>query len=87
VSVENRIRAIIVDQLKCKPDEVVLSARLQDDLQADSLDVVEIAITLEDEYWFRLTAQEMNALKTVSDLIKLVNERGSTKTSQQTEKK
>ena len=66
---EEQVRTIIAKKLSKKIEEVTLDSRLVEDLGADSLDVVELLMMLEDEY--NLTIQDEDAVKlnTIKDII------------------
>jgi len=56
-------------------DKIVPGALLKDDLDIDSLDLVEVAMTLEDVYSLTLQEDEMDDIKTVGDIVSLVEAR------------
>ena len=68
---------IIVDQLGCPRDKVVDEANIIDDLGADSLDFVEIMMTLEEEFGICITEEEAESLETVGKIVKFVDEEKS----------
>jgi acyl carrier protein len=53
-------------------DKVVLSALLKDDLDIDSLDLVEVALTLEDTFSFTLPEDDLDTVTTVGDIVSLI---------------
>jgi acyl carrier protein len=55
--------------------KIVPSALLKDDLDVDSLDLVEVAMTLEDVYSLTLQEDEMDNIKTVGDIVSLIEAR------------
>lgn len=71
-SVEERVRAIIVEQLGVKPEQVTLKARLREDLTADSLDMVELVLTFEEEFSISIPDAEAAKLSTVGDVVTCV---------------
>ena len=71
--VQERIRALICDRIGVEPDEVQLESSFAYDLDADSLDMVELALALEDEFdLIDLSDEDMENVSTVGDLINLV---------------
>ncbi|MBI2298744.1 MAG: acyl carrier protein [Armatimonadetes bacterium] len=72
VSVFDRIRDIIVDQLDVAPEEVTPTARFVDDLGADSLDVVELIMRIEEELEVEIPDNEAEGLTTVKDAVAYV---------------
>ncbi|QZN92314.1 acyl carrier protein [Limosilactobacillus panis] len=66
----NDVKAIVVDELDIDADKVKLDANIQDDLDADSLDVFEIMNELEDKFDIELDSDE--SVKTIGDVVDLV---------------
>ncbi len=64
-----KVREIIVDQLGVEEDEVVMDASLIDDLGADSLDVVELIMALEEEFDIEIPDEEAENIMTVGDVV------------------
>ena len=73
-SVEGRIKAIIAEQLGIDEDEVVNDASFVDDLGADSLDLVELIMALEEEFGKEISDEEAEAITTVQGAIDYINE-------------
>ncbi len=71
-NVEDRVRAIIVDQLAVEADKVKKEASFIEDLGADSLDIVELVMTMEEEFDMDIPDEEAEKLKTVGDVISYV---------------
>lgn len=69
---EEKIIKLIAEKLSKKVDEIKPSSRLVEDLGADSLDVVEMIITLEDEFGITLPDEEVANMKTVADVVKYI---------------
>ncbi|KRL84257.1 acyl carrier protein [Ligilactobacillus apodemi] len=63
----NKVQEIVSEQLDIEPQEVVLTADIKEDLEADSLDVFEIMNELEDELDIQLEADE--SIKTIQDVV------------------
>ena len=71
-SVFERIRDIIVEQLDVAADDVTPDARFVDDLGADSLDVVELIMRIEEELEIEIPDEEAEKLHTVKDAVAYV---------------
>ena len=68
------IRDIIVEQLSVDPSLVTEDTNLMKDLEADSLDAVEIIMAIEDEYGIEIPDEEAESIQTVQDLVRFVEE-------------
>ena len=66
------VRDIIVEQLRCGEDEVKMETNLMKDLEADSLDAVEIIMAIEEEYDIEVPDEEAEQFVTVADLVGFV---------------
>ncbi len=69
-----KIKEIIVDQLSVDESMVALETNLMKDLEADSLDAVEIIMAIEEEYDIEIPDEEAEKFQTVGDIVKYVEE-------------
>ena len=69
----DELKQIVVDTLNCDEDKVTMEASLADDLQADSLDAVELNMALEDACGVSIPDEELSKLKTVGDIFNYIN--------------
>jgi len=72
MSVEQRVREIVAEQLERDVNEVTITASLIDDLGADSLDVVELVMKMEEEFGIEIPDEEAEKIKTVNDVIQYI---------------
>lgn len=63
------VRAVIVEQLGVNADEVKENSNFIDDLNADSLDVVEMIMALEEKFSIEIPDQDAESIKTVKDVV------------------
>jgi len=70
--IEVRVRKVLSEQLAVDESQVVPSARFAEDLNADSLDLVEAVLALEEEWNIEIPEEEMDGVKTVGQAIELV---------------
>lgn len=68
----DRFRKCAVDVLSVDPDKVVLEASFGDDLEADSLDLVELVMALEEEFGVEVPENEIEDVKTVGQAFNLI---------------
>ena len=73
-TVDQKVRDIVVEQLGVKPEQVTPEAKFIEDLGADSLDVVELVMALEEEFGNEIPDEEAEKLTTVGDVIKYIEE-------------
>jgi acyl carrier protein len=71
----DRIKAIIVEQLGVDEDKVTLEARFQEDLEADSLDLVELIMAFEDEFDAEISDDEAQQIKIVGQAVDYLKQR------------
>jgi acyl carrier protein len=74
---EERVRNIICDQLAVEADKVTTTASFIDDLGADSLDIVELVMTMEEEFDLDIPDEDAEKMKTVGDVIKYIASKAS----------
>ena len=67
-----KVQEIIAEQLRLDVDEVTLEANIKGDLEADSLDAVEICIALEDAFDIEVPDEDASRFVTVEDIVKYV---------------
>jgi acyl carrier protein len=75
MSLEAKMKELIVQQLGVSESEVVPGAKFVDDLGADSLDLVELVMALEDEYGIEIPDEDAEKIVTVGDALKYIQER------------
>ncbi|WP_332690190.1 acyl carrier protein [Halalkalibacter lacteus] len=71
----SRVTKIVVDRLGVEEAEVKLEASFKDDLGADSLDVVELVMELEDEFDLEISDEEAEKISTVADVVDYISSR------------
>lgn len=71
----DKVKAIIVDQLGVEEEEVSLESSFIEDLGADSLDIVELIMALEEEFEIEVPDEDAEKLLTVESAVKYISER------------
>ncbi len=71
-----KLKEIIAEQLSVDADEIDLSTSFKDDLGADSLDLYELVMALEEEYNCEIPSDDLTTIATVEDVIKFLKDQG-----------
>ncbi|MCD8219441.1 MAG: acyl carrier protein [Ruminococcus sp.] len=69
-----KLKELVVDQLGTEEEEVTLEANIQDDLGADSLDVVDLVMSVEEEFDVKITDDDLENIKTVGNIVDYIEE-------------
>lgn len=70
-----KVKGIIVDLLGVEPGQVTLEARFREDLEADSLDLVELIMAFEEEFDGEISDEEAQQITTVGQVVAYIDER------------
>ena len=70
----DKVKELIVEQLDVDEDSVTSGANIQDDLHADSLDVVDLVMSLEEEFDLEIPDEAVETIKTVGDIVKYIED-------------
>ena len=70
-----KIKTITAEQLDIEPDSVTLDAAFIEDLEADSLDVVELIMEMEEEYDIEIPDEDAEKISTVGDAVEYIKSR------------
>jgi len=70
-----RIKAIIVEQLGVDPAKVTMDARFREDMEEDSLDLVELIMAFEDEFGGEISDEDAQGIKTVGNAVEYLQKR------------
>lgn len=71
-----KMREIIAEQLNCDGETIGLDTSFKDDLGADSLDLFELVMALDEEYGLEIPAEELSDVETVGDIIEYLKNKG-----------
>jgi acyl carrier protein len=76
MEVDNKLKEIIVEQLSVDEERIKAESSFIDDLGADSLDIVELVMTMEEKYDLEIPDEDAEGLKTVGDVISYLKTKG-----------
>ena len=71
-----KMRSILEEQLNCEGDIITEETSFKDDLGADSMDLFELVMALEEEYGIEIPAEELTELETVGSVIEYLKAKG-----------
>ena len=69
-----KVREILCDQLDLEEDKVTMDSDIVEDFEADSLDVVDLVMSLEDEFGIEIPDEEIENIKTVGDIVRYIED-------------
>lgn len=69
-----KVKNVILDTLSCDEEQITMDARLVEDLEADSLDAVELNMALEETLGSGVSDEELQNMKTVGDIVRYLEE-------------
>ena len=68
----DKLKEIIMDQLDVEEDEVTMDANIQEDLDADSLDMVDLVMSVEEDIDLKIEDEDVEKIKTVGDIVSFI---------------
>lgn len=74
VDMIEKVKELVAEQLGISKDSIKDDANVVEDLGADSLDVIEMLMTLEEEYGISIPDEKINQVKTISQIVKLIED-------------
>ncbi len=78
MTLEEKVIGVIMEQLDVTREECVMEASFVDDLGADSLDLVELIMEMEENFGVRIADQELQKIRTIGDVIAFLRNKGVT---------
>ena len=71
-----KIKEIVADQLGINAEDIKLESNFKEDLEADSLDLFELVMSLEEEYGVEIPSEDLEKIETVKDIIEYLKAKG-----------
>ena len=72
-----KVKEIIASELGVEEDKITLESTFKDDLAADSLDLFQIVMSIEDEYGIEIPTEDLEKMSTVGDIVKYLEDKQS----------
>ncbi|MCD7959827.1 MAG: acyl carrier protein [Ruminococcus sp.] len=69
------LKELVTDQLGVEDDKVTLEASIQDDLGADSLDLVDLAMEVEEKFGVKISDEDLENIKMIGDIVTYIDEK------------
>jgi len=67
-----QVKSLIAEQLEVPEDKITEETNLVEDLEADSLDIIELVMAFEEEFDMKIPEEELEKIKTVGDILKVL---------------
>lgn len=67
------LKKVLSKQLKVAPERITLEAKIKDDLGADSLDILQLLMTMEEDYGIVIPDEELGTFETVGDIVNFLD--------------
>lgn len=74
MAIIDKVKALIVEQLGVEEDDVKMESSFVDDLGADSLDIVELVMALEEEFELEIPDEDAEKIRTVGEAVKYIQD-------------
>ncbi|MGX7111762.1 acyl carrier protein [Gemella cuniculi] len=75
MSIFEEVKEIIVKYIKIDPEKITLESKLNEDLDADSIDIADVVMDIEEKYGFEFSDEDAESIKEIKDLVKVIEER------------
>lgn len=75
MTIEERIKAFLVDEMEIDPDKIRPEARLKEDMGIDSLEVVDTVVFVENEFGFKMKSEQFKDIKTYGQFVDYITQK------------
>ena len=75
MAVFEEVKEIILEHIKINPDDIKMESRLNEDLDADSIDIASVVMDIEDKYGFEFSDEDAEKITKISDLVTHIENR------------
>lgn len=75
MAIFEEVKEIIVKYIKIDEDKITLDSKLNEDLDADSIDIADVVMDIEDKYGFEFSDEDAESIVEIKDLVRVIEER------------
>ena len=75
MAIFEEVKEIITKYIKIDPERITLESRLNEDLDADSIDIADVVMDVEEKYGFEFSDEDAENIVQIKDLVKVIEER------------
>ena len=75
MAILEEVKEIITRYVKIEPEKITLESKLNEDLDADSIDVADVVMDIEEKYGFEFSDEDAENIVAIKDLVKVIEER------------
>lgn len=75
MAILDEVKEIITKYIKIDPERITLESRLNEDLDADSIDIADVVMDIEEKYGFEFSDEDAENIVAIKDLVKVIEER------------
>ena len=75
MAILEEVKEIITRYVKIEPEKITLESRLNEDLDADSIDIADVVMDIEEKYGFEFSDEDAEDIVAIKDLVKVIEER------------
>ncbi len=75
MAILEEVKEIITRYVKIEPEKITLESRLNEDLDADSIDIADVVMDIEEKYGFEFSDEDAENIVAIKDLVKVIEER------------
>ena len=75
MAILEEVKEIIARYVKIEPEKITLESRLNEDLDADSIDIADVVMDIEEKYGFEFSDEDAENIVAIKDLVKVIEER------------
>ena len=75
MAILEEVKEIITKYIKIDPERITLESRLNEDLDADSIDIADVVMDIEEKYGFEFSGEDAENIVVIKDLVKVIEDR------------